>query len=83
MPGVSKRQREAMAIAEHHPEELYKKNRRLLKMSKQQLHDFAATKERDLPEQVEHHRKRRAPIMKADEYSRHFKQDQGKRKRRR
>lgn len=38
-----------MAIAEHHPSELYAKNKGLTKMSKKQLHDFAATKERGLP----------------------------------
>ncbi len=38
-----------MAIAEHHPEKLYKRNRGLLKMGKQQLHDFASTPEKGLP----------------------------------
>lgn len=38
-----------MAIAEHHPKKLYKKNKGLLKMSKSQLHDFATTKEKKLP----------------------------------
>ncbi len=41
MPAKSEKQREMMAIAEHHPEELYKKNRGVLKMSHKQLHDFA------------------------------------------
>jgi len=44
MPAVSKKQRIAMAIAEHAPEKLYGRNRGILKMSKSQLHDFAATK---------------------------------------
>lgn len=44
MPAKSEKQREMMAIAEHAPEKLYKKNRGALKMSKSQLHDFAATK---------------------------------------
>ena len=44
MPAKSENQREAMAIAEHHPSKLYKKNRSLMKMSKQQLHEFASTK---------------------------------------
>lgn len=44
MPAVSAKQRMAMAIAEHHPSKLYAKNRGMLKMSKSQLHDFAATK---------------------------------------
>lgn len=39
-----------MAIAEHHPEELNPENRGLLKMTHQQLHDFASTKEKGLPE---------------------------------
>ncbi len=49
MPAVSKKQRIAMAIAEHHPEKLYSRNKGLKKMSKGQLHDFAATKEKGLP----------------------------------
>jgi len=49
MPSTSKDQRRAMAIAEHHPSELYQRNRGLLKMSHQQLHDFASTQEKDLP----------------------------------
>lgn len=49
MPAVSKKQQMAMAIAEHEPEKLYGKNRGLLKMSHQQLHDFAATPRSGLP----------------------------------
>ena len=49
MPAVSKKQRRAMAIAEHHPEQLYARNRAMLGMSKEDLHDFAATKEKGLP----------------------------------
>jgi hypothetical protein len=41
MPSVSEKQRKAMAIAEHEPDKLYKKNRGMLKMSHEQLHDFA------------------------------------------
>ncbi len=44
MPAVSDKQRKMMAIAEHAPSKLSKKNRGVLKMSHQQLHDFAATK---------------------------------------
>lgn len=44
MPAVSTKQRQMMAIAEHKPSQLYKKNKGVLKMSKSQLHDFAATK---------------------------------------
>jgi hypothetical protein len=49
MPAVSKKQQEAMAIAEHEPGKLDKKNRGLLKMSHKQLHDFAATPRTGLP----------------------------------
>ncbi len=44
MPATSEAQRRLMAIAEHHPEKLHKENRGVLKMSHQQLHDYAATK---------------------------------------
>ena len=49
MPAVSKDQRVAIAIAEHDPQKLYKKNRGLLRMTHQQLHEFADTKEKGLP----------------------------------
>ena len=49
MPAVSKAQQEAMAIAEHNPSKLKSSNRGLLKMSHQQLHDFAATPRKGLP----------------------------------
>jgi hypothetical protein len=57
MPAISKAQRRAMAIAEHHPGKLYARNRGLLGMTKGQLHDFArlpvggqaATGEKELP----------------------------------
>lgn len=42
MPAVSRAQQIAMAIAEHHPEKLYKRNRSMLSMTGQQLHDFAS-----------------------------------------
>jgi hypothetical protein len=54
MPAKSKAQRVAMAIAEHHPSELYERNKGLAKMSHEQLHDFAATKESHLPARKEH-----------------------------
>ena len=50
MPAVSQKQREAMAIAEHHPEKLNEANKGMLKMSHKQLHEFADTKETGLPE---------------------------------
>lgn len=43
MPAKSEKQRRLMAIAEHAPAKLYKKNRGVLKMSGQQLHEFAST----------------------------------------
>ena len=50
MPSLSKAQRKLMAIAEHHPEQVSPQNRGVLSMSHQQLHDFAATSERGLPQ---------------------------------
>jgi hypothetical protein len=50
MPAVSRKQQIAMAIAEHDPDKLSNENRGLLKMSHQQLHDFAATPRKGLPE---------------------------------
>lgn len=49
MPSVSRAQRIAMAIAEHHPGKLYKRNKGLTKMTHEQLHDFASTSEKNLP----------------------------------
>lgn len=44
MPATTPKQRVTAAIAEHHPDQLYARNRGMLKMSHQQLHDYAATK---------------------------------------
>lgn len=52
MPAESKAQRIAMAIAEHHPEDLNPENKGLADMSHKQLHDFASTPEKGLPEHV-------------------------------
>ena len=49
---VSKAQQEAMAIAEHEPSKLYSRNRSLLKMSHKELHGFASTTRKNLPEHV-------------------------------
>ncbi len=43
MPSKTEKQREAMAIAEHEPEKLYKRNRGMLNMSHEQLHEFASS----------------------------------------
>lgn len=39
-----------MAIAEHSPSKLNPKNKGLLSMSNSQLHDFASTKRKPLPQ---------------------------------
>ncbi len=62
MPARSRAQRVAMAIAEHHPEKLNPANRSLLKMSKSQLHDYAATPEQGLPYHAQ--KKKAAPPSK-------------------
>ena len=49
MPAKSKAQQQAMAIAKHSPGKLYKRNRGMAKMSKSQLHEFASTKRKGLP----------------------------------
>jgi hypothetical protein len=48
-----------MAIAEHHPEQVYKKNRGVLSMGGGELHKFAATPEKRLPTRVKVPRKRK------------------------
>lgn len=52
MPAKSVNQRKAMAIAEHHPEKLYERNKGLKKMSKGQLSEYAETKEKNLPKSI-------------------------------
>lgn len=52
MPAVSQSQQRLMAIAEHNPGKLYKRNQGVLKMSMSQLHDFAATGRKGLPKKV-------------------------------
>jgi hypothetical protein len=49
MPAKSKKQQQMMAIAEHAPTKLFKRNRGVLSMTHSQLHDFAATKRKGLP----------------------------------
>lgn len=46
MPAKTEKQRKMMAIAEHQPEKLYKRNRGVLKMSHKQLHEFASKKDK-------------------------------------
>jgi hypothetical protein len=47
MPAVSKDQRKFMAICEHHPEHA---RGECPDMTREQLHEFASTKEADLPD---------------------------------
>lgn len=44
MPAETEKQRKLMAMALHHPEKIYKRNRSVLTMTKKQLRDFAAKK---------------------------------------
>jgi hypothetical protein len=59
MPAPSTAQRRMMAIAEHHPSQLYARNRGVLNMTHQQLHDFASTPEKGLPHYVKPKKKKR------------------------
>jgi hypothetical protein len=63
VPSLSKKQRKAAAIAEHHPDQLNDANKGMLSMSKGQLHDFASTPEEGLPEKKSkaHAPKRKRP----------------------
>ena len=60
MPAESKAQGIAMAIAEHHPEDLYARNKGLAKMSHKDLHDFASTPHKNLPYHVAHTARKKA-----------------------
>lgn len=53
MPAKSQAQQKVMAIAEHDPQKLYKKNRGLLRMTHQRLHEFASTPSKNLPKKKE------------------------------
>jgi hypothetical protein len=52
MPSRSKAQRRLMGMALHSPEKLKGKNKGVLKMSDEQLSDFASTKEANLPKKI-------------------------------
>ncbi len=58
MPAKSEKQRQMMAIAEHHPEMLHKRNRGVLSMGEEQLHDFAVAPHRGV-RSVERARRRK------------------------
>ncbi len=62
MPALSHAQRIVMAIAEHSPQKLYDRNKGVLDMNQRQLHDYAATPEKTLPEHV---KTTRAKLAKA------------------
>jgi len=49
VPAGSKAQRRLFAIAEHHPEILYARNKAAADLPQRTLHEFAATKEKGLP----------------------------------
>ena len=60
MPAKSKSMRRMMAIALHAPGKLYKRNRGVLKMSEEDLHKYASTKEEGLPKKKRKRRSKRA-----------------------
>lgn len=49
MPAVSKAQQALMAMALHSPSKVMKKNRGVLKMSKEQLDEYVSTPKKGLP----------------------------------
>ena len=55
-----------MAVAEHNPSAVSDKNKGVLKMDHSQLHDFAKTKEKGLPEHVAKHGEHGAMDHKAE-----------------
>ena len=52
MPSKSKAEQRLMAIAEHHPEQVSAKNQGVLKMTQEQLHDFASGSMKGKPAHV-------------------------------
>ena len=63
MPAKSKKQRKMMAIAAHHPEKLYKRNKGVAKMSKKQLHEYATTSEKGLPNHRKENERERGKML--------------------
>lgn len=49
MPAQSKNQQIVAAMALHHPEDLYERNKGMAKMGKKDLRHFAETKRKGLP----------------------------------
>ena len=64
MPAKSVVQRQAAAIAEHHPSKLYARNRGLSGMSKSQLSHYASTKEKGLPKRKRRHRSKLSALRR-------------------
>lgn len=50
MPSKTEKQRITAVIAEHQPDKLYKRNKGMLKMSKEQLSEFARKSTKGSPE---------------------------------
>jgi len=50
LPSRSQAQQQAAAVALHSPEKLYRRNRGLLGMSKEDLRHYAETKRKGLPQ---------------------------------
>ncbi len=65
-PAVSKKQLIAMRIAEHTPEKLYKRNKGMADMSQKDLHDFASTSEKGLPDKMKKSVKGSEPFTPAE-----------------
>ena len=57
MPAKSKAQQRLMAMALHSPEKVRGKNRDVLKMSKDDLGDYASTKRKGLPTKTKKRKK--------------------------
>jgi hypothetical protein len=56
MPAKTKKQRTAMAIAKHHPEKLYPRNKGMLKMSQKQLGDFSRMNKGGVAKPFDHYK---------------------------
>ncbi len=66
MPSKSKAEQIAMAIAEHEPGKLYARNKGMLKMTHQELHDFASGSMKGKPQRV----KKPKPIGEMNHFGR-------------
>ena len=64
MPAVSVAQQRLMQLAEHNPSAVSPANRGVLKMSHQQLHDFASGSEKGKPQRVKKNASLQAALRK-------------------